>query len=232
MKKNLIKYGTILSLLAILIVVLVALFFRKNLTEEKFENHKFYQYLSGIKFEYSGNLKVKNDNSITELLFEDTKVVLDTTPLYYQDEKKVLFPKTMSLIYPKSNVEQYKIVYFSKLLNEDDTIYIQNHKQNKPLYNCFLYDGEDLYFFIENTKIQIGSAEIELSPMSYIILSYNDNIQIYDYEKEEFTKIDTYNEEVTATSSGYKINLSIDAVIYNNESRLLIKNLEYLQNLN
>lgn len=230
MKKNIIKYGSILSLLALLIVIVSALFFRKSLTEEKLENHKFYQYLSGIKFEYSGNLKVKNDNSITELLFEDVKVILDTTPLYYQDENKVLFPKTMSLVYPKSSVTQYKVAYFSKLFNESDTIYLQNGKQKNTLNNCFLYDGKDLYFFTESTKIQVGEKEIIVSPMSYVILTYNDNIQIYNYDKKEFQKIDINDTDVIATVSGYKINLSIDAIIYNEESRLLIKNLEYLKN--
>lgn len=229
MKQKMIIIGSIAASVILVLVVSLVVFFKNRLTEFVLEEHDFYQYLSGIKYEYSGNIKLSNNNDITELLFNDVIVTLDSTPLYYKDEKKVIFPKTMSIIFPLSNVTQYKVNYFSSILEEEDSLYLIEGDRKEVLSNCFLYDGDDLYFFTEETKISIGGQEIVVSPLSYVILTYNDNIQIYDYLNDQMQTIAIGENQVFASANNYNINLSIDAVIYNNNSRLLIKNTSYLQ---
>lgn len=231
MRNNILKIGalfTLFTLITLIIVLILTFTFKKELEEEVFENHDFYQYLSGIKFDYTGNLKITKNKEITELNIDNYKVILDTTPLYFTNESKVLFPKTMSIVLPKASGVQYKIPYFSKIIKEDDIIYLKRGDKKTPLNNSFIYDGVDLYFFIEETTIKVGDTTIKLSPMSYIILNYFDNIQIYDYENKEYKTINI-NEDIYAESSGYKVNLSIDAVVHDGSSRLLIKNLDYLK---
>lgn len=229
MKQKMIILGSIAASVILVLVVSLVVFFKNKLTEYILEEHDFYQYLSGIKYEYSGNIKLSNNNNITELLFNDVIVTLDSTPLYYKDEEKVILPKTMSIIFPLSNVTQYKVNYFSSILKEDESLYLVEGDRKEVLSNCFLYDGNDLYFFLEETKITIGEQEIIISPLSYVILTYNDNIQIYDYLNDQIQTISIGENQIFASASNYNINLSIDAVIYNNNSRLLIKNTSYLQ---
>lgn len=231
MKNNHKLINSIVVIIALFVVVLSTFFLKKTTEEENLESQKFYQYLSGIKFEYSSNLRITKGGNVTELLFDDVKVVLDSTPLFYTDEKKILFPKNMSIVYPLSNATQFKTNYFSRVYLEDNTVYLQDGSFNKVLSNCFFYDGKDLFFFIEETKIILENEEISLPPLSYVVLTYNDNIQIYNYEEDQFKTIEIKEEDILANANGYTINLSIDAVDYGEKSRLLIKNMENLKNI-
>ena len=47
----------------------------------------FYQYFSGIKNEYSGDMKILKHNDQKILILEDTsQVYLDATPMYYKND--------------------------------------------------------------------------------------------------------------------------------------------------
>ncbi len=229
MRQRMLILGSIAASITLVLVVSLVVYFKNRINEYVLEKHDFYQYLSGTKYEYSGNLKLSNSNDITELLFDDVTVTLDSTPLYYKDEEKIILPKTMSIIFPLSNILQYKVNYFSSISKEEDSYYLIDGDRKETLSNCFLYDGNDLYFFIDETKIVIGDQEIVVSPLSYVILTYNDNIQIYNYSTDQMQTILIGENQAFAISGNYNINLSIDAVVYNNNSRLLIKNTSYLQ---
>lgn len=225
------KYLKYLAIIPLIIVIVFTFFFQKKIDEVYFENHKFYQYLSGIKFDYEGKIKLNKDKNITKIIFDEVSVTLDSTPIYYAGEKKVLFPKNMNLVYPISGGLQYKVNYFSTLESENNILYLQDGKLRKELLSCFLYDGNDLYFFIDETKIIVQNKEYILSPFSYVILKHNQSIEIYDIKNDNYQIIELDNQEIKAVSNGYTINLSIDAINYSGKSRLLIKNTDFLNKL-
>ena len=231
MKKRTITYISIAALFILLVIAMLMLFLKKNIDVETFENHKFYQYFSGERFDYEGDLKISKENDITELKFKDVQVTLDSTPIYYADEKTILLPKSMSIIYPKMNVSQNKVNYFSKIYDENGEIYLSYKKKNKLLKECFFYDGRDLYMFIEPVDITINGEKKTLSPMSYVIVDYGISVQIYDYKSNTFSTIPLSDKNVIVTTNVYTVNLSIDSVAYNNNSRLLIKKVDILNNI-
>ena len=53
-------------------------------------------------------------------------------------------------------------------------------------------------------------------------------IEIYDKKSDNYTIIDNHSKDVIATLGNYKINLSTDMIMYDNENRLLIKNIDKL----
>jgi hypothetical protein len=225
------KYMPYVLSLILLIIIFLLFIFNKKIDEITFENHQFYQYLSGIRFDYGGKLKINHDNEITNLSFKNIKINLDSTPIYFEDIKKVLFPKNMIVVYPVSGGLQYKIGYYSTIYNDKNTFYIRNGSLKKVLSNCFLYDGDNLYFFIEKANITVNNTVYNISPFSYVIVDYNQNIQIFNYEKQEFKIIDTQKQEIIVSTDNYSINSSIDAINYNKKSRLLLKNFKYLSKL-
>jgi hypothetical protein len=225
------RYLAFLAILALVLVIISIFLLKKNMEKITFENHAFYQYLSHNRFEYEGILSLNHNGNITELNFKDVKVTLDSTPLYFLDESKVILPKTMLIAYPISGGLQYKINYFSTIYTEGNTIYLTDGKLKKNLSNAFIYDGEDTYFFIDDTKINVNGTEYLLSPLSYVVTRYNSVIEIYNKAKDEYKVINIGDQEIIAAANGYKINLSIDAIDYNNKSRLLIKNMKFLNNL-
>ena len=119
------KFKTGLSYLAIIlleIIIVVLLTFKDNLDKVEFKDYSFYQYLSGRRFDYEGTLKLSVDGDITELKLKNMNITLDSTPIYYKDYKKVLFPKTMSVVFPLTSGIQYKVNYFSTIEQKEEVI--------------------------------------------------------------------------------------------------------------
>lgn len=85
----------------------------------------------------------------------------------------------------------------------------------------FLYDGRDLYFFIDNTTLVIGTEEIPLSPMSYVSCSYTNMLEYYDKENDKYEIIPLTDERVYVKNDYMNIDVTLDKVIYKDSFYLL-----------
>lgn len=230
-KKNIKKKDSIKTIILVLILIVIILLVSVYLTKlnsEDIVNNEFYQYFGGRKFEYTGAIKITKKGEITEISTNDVNIVLDSSPIYYKNEKrKVLFPETMLSISPDDNGKTSKIVRFSNLYENDNGIYLESQKKQNKINNSFIYDGNDLYFFIEETTIIANEKEYQISPFSYIISSYMNGVEIYDYEKDTYEVIET-EDYVIAKTDSYTINTSIDTLKYGEKEQLLLKNINVL----
>ena len=226
------KKSKIISIIAIVLFIVALIIIGKSFKKINttiLEEHSFYQYFLGQKFTYDGQLELIRKNDITELKIKDIEVELDSTPVYYMDiESKVLFPEDMSIIFPMQNGLIYKINHFSNIIYDTETCYLEGTK-NKALNNAFLYDGQDLYFFLEETNIRVGNEEFKLSPLSYVISRYKDQTEIYQKDIDKYTIIDNKSKQVIATTENYEIDLNTDSIKSENKEQLLIKNKEQLK---
>ncbi len=228
-KKN-IKWAALL--LIIIIVVVLFFTFRRKTEEVRIEDHELYQYLTGIKVEYTGRIKInKEDDDITTITFKDESVDLDSTPIYYKDEIKAIFPKNMIVMYP-SQGKLYKINYFSTIYQDIEDVYIKDGSLNRIMSKAIIYDGNDLYFLTGNYKVKVNEEEFELKAMSYIIVdTLNSVVQIYDYANDNFTIIPEVKKDVIITGDGISVNATNDLMYYNGTSKLILKNIDVLKNL-
>ena len=199
----------------------------------------YYQYFYGIKEEYGGKINLVKNNKATQLILENNKVVnLDSTPIFYKDVLgKVLLPSKMAIILPMANV-LYKTEDFSNIIEENGYIYTKKLKgdKKKELNNAFIFDGNDLYFFLEETVVHVGDQIYTLSPLSYAIVNYRQNVEIYNYDKDEYVIISEDMlplSDIIATnrSESYTINMSVDSFSTGSTDQLLIKNVDYLTNI-
>ena len=155
--------------------------------------------------------------------------------MYYSDEKgKVIFPEDMAIVYPDNNGMMYRINHFADIMQEDGESYLETNlatKTNKTkLENAFLYDGQDLYFFLERTNITVNGITYEVSPLSYAIVRYKQSVEIYNYEVDEYQVIDTTEtQDAKVVTDTYTINMSVDSLQTADKDQLLIKGLNYLQ---
>lgn len=234
-KKNgefIIKLATIV---AITIVIIIVYNFIKNLQTVKISDKEceFFQYVvGGQKIEYKGVLKMSKNNGITELQTEEGILYLDSTPVYYKDEKnKVILPNEMAVAFPLEKGMIKKINSFSNIYIKYDEIYVENGNLNKKIEDAFLYDGSDLYFFINNTTIKINEIEYKLSPLSYINVTHNGYVELYDYDTDTYTFIENVEGNVIASTTTYTINLSVDTVKYEASEQILLKKIKNLSNL-
>lgn len=207
---------------------------RINISEES-----YYQYFYGIYKEYSGDIEVINNDNSKQLVLENDEVIyLDSTPIYYKDTLgKVWLPNSMTVVYPETG-KLYKTESFTNITQDSNVMYAKKHnKENtKSLNNVFLFDGEDLYFFLEKTIIKVGKKKYEISPLSYVIVNYRQNVEIYNYEKDQYIIIDETeipSKDIIATDKEkkYEINLSVDTYNTGSSDYLLLKNIDYLNKL-
>ena len=227
-KKN-IKW---LVLLLIIGITFSFFIFRKKVDEYKIEKHDLYQYFMGFKMEYKGSIKLNRDNQkITKITFGKDIVNLNSTPLYYKGEEKVLFPESMSVIKSKEG-KQYRINYFSLVYKDLDYYSVQDGKKNTKLTNTVIYDGRDLYFFIEDVVVSFGENQISLPPLSYIYVdTFNHSVEVYNYKEDDCKVYENISEEVIIKNDNYKVNATLDIMYYNDNSRLLIKDISKLKAL-
>ena len=237
-KKNNSKKEVIIKLItiiAIITVIIIAYNFITNLQTIKFsvEEHEFYQYVMGNKVEYKGTLKLERKNDITEITTEEGKIYLTSIPIYYNDgTNKAILPENMAIAFPMNNGALYKVNGLSTIyIDYDGTLYVEKGDLKKELYDTFLYDGDDLYFFVENTTVTIDGEEYILPPLSYVQATYKGYVEIYNYDTDEYIYIEEVDENITAKTNKYTINLSIDSMQYEGNDQLLLKRINNLMNL-
>ena len=237
-EKNKKRKGRVITLsvvAALLIIILIVMIIIGNLNSTKTESHDFYQWYSGQRVEYKGELTFTRKEGLTELKATDKKVTLDSTPVYYSDEKnKVIFPEDMAIVFPNNNGMMYRINHFADLTEENGAIYLETNsatKTNKTkIEKAFLYDGQDLYFFLEDTTISVNGTDYEVSPLSYAIVRYQQSVEIYNYEKDEYQVIDTKDtQDAKVVTPDYTINMSVDSLQTADKDQLLIKGLNFLK---
>lgn len=226
---------TTLIIAALIVIIIVVITIIGSLNSTTVESHNFYQWYYGQKVEYNGELTFTRKEGLTELKATDRKVTLDSTPVYYTDENsKVIFPEDMAIVYPNNNGMMYRINHFADITEENGEIYLETNlattTNKSKLEKAFLYDGQDLYFFLERTSITVNGTTYEVSPLSYAIVRYKQSVEIYNYEKDEYQVIDTTEtQDAKVVTDTYTINMSVDSLQTAEKEQLLIKGLSYLQ---
>ena len=225
-----IKISPSILLLIILLLILVCsfvLFFEvndyRNIREQ---TYNFYYYFGADKIDFTATVFVNVDDKIMSIRSDNA--TLTSSPIYFKnDSTQVILANNMEIVFPYKNNPMYKLGNFSKIYTKNNYLYINSEAGNGRLYDCFLYDGEDLYLFLENTTVFINEERYELSPMSFIEVTKS-YIRMYDKKNDNYTFIDGYTGGVSAYTDEYTIDLSGDTFTYNNLYFLLIKNIDGL----
>ena len=136
----------------------------------------------------------------------------------------------MAMFYPLQN-KIYQVDALSNLYIKNDLVYLRLKRLDKTFDHMFLYDGRDLYFFIDNTTLVIGTEEIPLSPMSYVSCSYTNMLEYYDKENDKYEIIPLTKERVYVKNDYMNIDVTLDKVIYKDSFYLLGGNLSNYQKI-
>ncbi len=228
------KKDNVIKIIFVIIMIAAIIFAAKyisNLNTTSLEEHEFYQYFGGRKVEYTGSLEIsKENNGITNLQMEDVKIELDSTPIYYKDiENKMLLPQDMAIVFPLDKGTMKRVNHFWTVQLESNIPYLQYEKSKQLVENAFLFDGKDLYIFLEPTTLIVGEERYELSPLSYAKVSYRQSVEIYQKQEDTYTTIEDANYgNVTAQTEDYEINLSTDSLKYQEKEQLLLKKIDVL----
>ena len=235
MKKKINRVSLIIGLLVFIVVSVVIIsniFARKELNTKKIKNEDVYIYFGKEKFDYSGNIVLEKDNSITSIKLNNKKISLYSEPIYYKSKKSIILPVAYSVCFPKSSGRQYKVQYYTEIQNVGEDYYLVNRNLNSMVTNNFLFDGKDYYIFLSDVLIRFDNQEIPISSMSYVNYQYDTkDLYIYNFSEDKVYYYENVSTDVLATTDNYTINLSSDSILINNKNKLLMKNFDYLKKL-
>lgn len=234
--KNIIKENYKLIIPIVLMIVLFIAFLiyynvliRNNYTKD--ETIKVYQYFYEKKYEYELTVSKNRKDVIVDIKPQDIKVNYDSTPIYYQGKDIIILPKDMSIIMPTLSCAEYLSLGYSYITYENGIYNLTTKNYNKKLNHYFLYDGKDLYFFIEPVTLTVNNEKIELSSLSYVIAKYNNSITYYDKKTDTFKIIETTDDNSTIENDYYSINISKDSLNYQGTNIILTSAIENLNTI-
>lgn len=228
------KYNILIPVF-LLIVLLIALF----LYTKEYKNNRYaevkevevYQYFSGIKMEYTAKISRNKKNVVLDYEYGESSVSLDSTPVYIKDSDNVIFPKEMSIVFPLMD-KQYQVNALAEIYKENDLYYLNIRNLNETFDHIFYFDGNNLYFFVDNVILTIGDKKIELSPMSYVSVSYLNMVEYYDRDSDTYEVIDISNENVNVSNDYMTIDVASDKIVYKDSFTLLTKDFSVLNKVN
>lgn len=169
-----------------------------------------YRYEAGRRCDYPGFTRVLRFKNRFILKNGDNEFVLTSAPLYYKDRERLFIPRVMAAYRPAGN-EFGKLSYFSELYREQDGVFLENAQDKTPWGDGFLYDGSDLYLFIEKTNVTWNGNMVVMEPFSYAIVIYDNRLELYPFQGGPCILEDTGKCMVMAElAGGYSINMSTD----------------------
>lgn len=206
------KYKILIPVMVVF-VLLVAIYFLYK--EYKYDNYRnkqeveVYQYFGGQKSAYTAIITYNLKNAIVDISSKKNKIAYNATPIYYEKENKIIFPKEMIIAFPLLGGSQYKLYNNSIYERKKEESYITTGYDTSKYEHFFLSDGKGIYFFPDPVTININDKEYKkLGSMSFIKLVGGYTMTYYDREnnKSEFLEIE--GKKITVSSENINVNLS------------------------
>lgn len=231
--KNIIKenYKLIIPIALMIVLFISFLVYYKIMLSNNYtkdETIEVFQYFYEKKYEYNLKVSKNRKNVIVDIAPQDIKVEYDSTPIYNKNSNIVILPKDMSVVMPTLSCQEYLSKGYSYITYNKGNYILTTNKYNKKLNHYFLYDGLDLYFFIEPVTLTINEEKIELSPFSYIIAKHNNSISYYDKLTDTFKIVETKDDNSIIENKYYSINISKDTLNYQGTNIILTSSIENL----
>ena len=210
-KKKKFNFTIIVTIVLVLLLVcsFTLYFYLKGYNKITYEDRDLYYYFAAQRINFSAKVKLDADKNIVSISAEG--IVFDNTPLYYQNEDKVILPANMEVINPYRSNPMSKLGKNAVLELRYGAVYSDSEVGSGRLTNCFLYDGEDIYFFVDKITLLVNDDSYDLAPMSFVEVNRG-YIQIYNNRTEEYKFIEYDNQKVKAYTHDYEITLTDDTV--------------------
>ena len=224
------RYNILIPVFLLVVLLLAVLLYTREYKNNRYANisdEKAYQYFSSGKIEFTASVGRNRKNAILSFENKDLPVNFGSIPVYLSDKDAVIFPKEMIMMFPLKDRE-YLVNSLSEIYKENDLYYLNIRDLNNSYKNAFLYDGKNLYFFIDNVSLYVGDEIINLSPMSYVSYTYLNLLEYYDKESDTFGQIEVTSGDVIVENDYMKIDIGLDKVLYEKSFTLLSNDFSYL----
>ena len=219
------KYKILIPAMVVLVLLITTFFLYK---EYKFDNQRnkneveVFQYFSSVRVDYRGLFTYNLRGSIVDFKPVNAKIEDNMLPIYYKDMSKVVFPVTMSIIFPLRDGMQYKLYKYATYYQQDGVHFIKNNLDVGNYEYFFLFNGKDTFFFPDETVLKVGDKEYKtLGPMSYVRVVGGLTLIYYDPSTDTSEVIELNGKKVYVTNEDINLNVS-DRYFYSFSNKLLL----------
>lgn len=228
------KYKILIPIMVIF-VLLIAMYFLYR--EYKYDNYRnkqevgVFQYFGNSKIEYNAIITYNLKKVIVDITTAKNEINYDATPIYYQEEDKIIFPKEMIIAFPLRGGSQYKLYDYSVYERKNDESYITTGYDTSKYEHFFLTDSNGIYFFPESVNLNInGKKHATLGKMSFVKIVGGNTMTYYDKENDKGEFLEVTGKKITVSSENINVNLSEDYFM-SLSSKILLAEPSYLNSI-
>ena len=205
------KYKILIPVMVVIVLLVTMFFLYKEYIYDNKRNKEevpVYQYFNSVRVEYTGIFTYNLRKALVDVSAKDAKINFGSIPIYYSDLTKVVFPKEMSIVFPQSSGAQYQLYKYGIFYKLDDTNFIRSETNEENYSGFFLYNGDGLYFFPDETSLNLNGKEYKkLGAMSYVNL-VGTSLVYYDPSDGKAGIVELNKEKVTVTNDYLDLNVS------------------------
>lgn len=225
-KKKLGKREVLLILIpaaAAVIAVIVASLFVRTASKQKTSRpgHQYYMNAS-TPVEGGTVIKKSEDGTATYIDTEVGTVEIADLPIYYDDEERFMITEDMVYFDPRSG-RFSRADRFTEFFMENGNLWASIGGVKKVVNGGFLYNGKDMYIFLEPVTVTADQFHQDIPAFSYVEAVYGDQVAVFDYEKKK-TDLYSAGDDVPAKAVDYTVNVVSDTVILPDGMRILLFN--------
>ncbi len=228
------NYKLIIPISLIVVVFISFLVYYKLMISSNYHvdtEERVYQYFYDKKYEYTAVVSKNRKDVVVDYKPKNINVNIDSTPIYYQKGDIVLFPSDMSVVMPTLSCAEYLSPGYSYITYQKGIYNLTTNKYHGKLNHYFLFDGKDLYFFIEPVTLVIGSDQYQLSSYSYITTEHQGSISYYDKANDSYKTINVDDEDIYIKNDYYKVYILRDIIDYQGTNVILTSDLKELNTI-
>ena len=219
----------ILPTVAIILAVLIMFVLMDNVTSYKFEVPGYqYYFESKYKIDKDTTLKSNKDGDIV-LLSDGEEFDVSNIPIYQEELNGIVLQESMVYTNPREIIFK-RVPYFSFVSGDQGYAIAKYGKKEAILDNGFLFDGKDLFIFLEDVTLKFNGYKMELPKFSYVEAVYQGYITAFNYEtKEVFYEAPRTDVMVYQDAGDFEMSLLTHSVTnYKKDSFLLFTNVDVL----
>lgn len=191
-----------------------------------------FQYVAGLKIDYNEDAVYRSKEGKIEVSDRESKGQTMGEPILYQGEKKITLSSNMLLMVPSNGSGVKRVNCFTTITEHDGLCTLTKDGKQAQVFGGFLYDGRDTYIFLEKTTLQIGPKTVELDPLSYATVDYQQNVEYHNSADGAHEFIALSNTDVTAyVQSGYTIDLGKDTIEMGQGEAILYSAVDTIANI-
>ena len=172
-----------------------------------------YQIWCGTRFDYASDASFYDTDGNVTIKEGDTELTPVDAPILYSKQYKLTTVTDMLMMQPETGMSLKRILALTTVSYAGGRTTFTKGDGTAQCFGGFMYDGKDMYIFLEKTTLTFGNVTVELGPLSYVTAVYNDRVEYFNSEDQSSKVYGLSNVNVTAvTESGYVLDLGRDCM--------------------